>query len=92
MIVRWAPGQLFLHGFVLGLLNCVWVTGAHFILYDTYMANHPQVSEMMKNSPIDMRTMQLIVGPIVGAVSGVIIGLITLLVGAIVGKKSSAAA
>jgi len=23
------PGKYFLHGFLLGLANCVWVTGAH---------------------------------------------------------------
>jgi len=91
MIVRRAPGRLFLHGFVLGLLNCVWVTAAHYIWYDTYMANHPQMADMMKNSPIDLRTMQLIVGPFIGAISGVVIGLITLLVGAIAGKKPAAA-
>ena len=91
MIVRRAPGRLFLHGFVLGLLNCVWVTGAHYILYDTYMVNHPQMADMMKNSPIDIRTMQLIVGPVIGAVSGVVIGLIALLIAAIMPRKPAAA-
>lgn len=75
-----------------GALKCgVWVTAAHYIWYDTYMANHPQMADMMKNSPIDLRTMQLIVGPFIGAISGVVIGLITLLVGAIAGKKPAAA-
>lgn len=90
MIARRAPGRLFLHGLVLGLLNCVWVIAAHAIWYDAYMTNHPQMVEMMKNSPIDGRTMQFIAGPVIGVISGLVIGLITLLIGAITGKKPAA--
>lgn len=91
MIARRAPGRLFLHGFVLGLLNCVWVVAAHATWYDAYTANHPQMVTMMKDSPIDGRTMQFIAGPVIGIISGLVIGLITLLMAAITRRKSAGA-
>src|SRR4051812_14854732 len=39
-IAKYAPGKYFLHGFCVSLLNCVWITGVHVMLSDTYLANH----------------------------------------------------
>ena len=37
-IARTAPGRPFLHGLATGLANSVWITGAHVLLYDSYVA------------------------------------------------------
>lgn len=77
LIAKQAPGRYFLHGLAVGLVNCVWVTGAHVGLFSTYIANHPKEAEMMSQMPMPThpRLMMLIVGPVVGVVSGVILGL-----------------
>ncbi|PYQ50306.1 MAG: hypothetical protein DMF59_11165, partial [Acidobacteria bacterium] len=41
-ISRLRPDRTFLHGLVLGLVNSIWVTGAHIIFFHRYIANHPQ--------------------------------------------------
>jgi hypothetical protein len=70
----------FTHGVVLGLANSVWVTAAHVLLFDRYIAGHAQEGAMMKSMPLpdSPRLMMTIVGPVVGLISGVIIGLLAL--------------
>jgi hypothetical protein len=72
-----APGKFFLHGFLVGIVNSVWVTGAHVLLYDPYIAHHAREAQMMANGPMAQhpRLMMAIVGPIVGVLSGVVLGL-----------------
>ena len=41
MIALRAPGRFFLHGFLVGLTNWVWVSAAHVILIDAWRARHP---------------------------------------------------
>ena len=31
----------YVHGLLLGLANCVWVTAAHVLLFSQYLASHP---------------------------------------------------
>ena len=80
-IARGAPGKPFYHGLLLGIVNSVWVTGAHVILYGTYMAHHAREAEMMRSAtlPVSPRLMMACVGPIIGVISGVVIGLFALL-------------
>lgn len=71
-------GRYFLHGMLVGLANCVWVTGAHVLLFDRYIANHPEEAAMVASSPMadSPRMMMLLVGPVIGLVSGVLIGIL----------------
>ena len=46
-IVRTAPGKYFLHGFLVSLLNSVWITAAHIILFSTYIGGHQQEAAMI---------------------------------------------
>ena len=41
-IARRATARYFLHGFVTSLANCVWITAAHIIFYDTYVMRHAE--------------------------------------------------
>lgn len=88
-IAKQAPGRLFLHGVVLGLLNCVWIVLFHVALAPAYLANHPQETEMMSRMPLPThpRVMMAIVGPVVGLISGIVIGLLSLAAALIVRNK-----
>src|ERR1700743_701800 len=75
LIAKNAPGRYFLHGFCLGLANCVWIVAAHVLLFNDYSANHPAEMAMMSNMPFMPKLMMLFVGPVIGIVSGLVIGL-----------------
>lgn len=90
-IAKFAGGKNFLHGFLLGLANCVWITGAHVLLSERYLAGHAQEAAAMGQGPLAShpREMMLIVGPLIGIVSGVIIGLLALAAGKLVKTPSA---
>ncbi|TAL66801.1 MAG: hypothetical protein EPN82_16910 [Bacteroidetes bacterium] len=90
LIAKKAPGKYILHGFLVSLVNCVWVTGAHILLFNSYLANHPSEVEMMNKMPIhgSPRLMMLITGPIIGIISGLILGLLSFIASKIFKKKS----
>jgi hypothetical protein len=77
-IARTAPGRPFLHGLATGLANSVWITGAHVLLYDSYVASHTEELHMMSGAPLPPRLMMLLVGPVIGLASGVVLGLFAL--------------
>src|SRR5262249_40870496 len=77
LIAKRAPGKVFLHGLLLGIMNSIWITAAHVLLFDAYMAHHAREAAMMQSvqMPAAPRVMMLIIGPCVGVVSGIVIGL-----------------
>jgi hypothetical protein len=79
-IAKRRPTGRFVHGVLLGLVNSVWITAAHILLFDRYIPGHPQEAAMMKSMPLpdSPRLMMAITGPVVGLISGVIIGLLAL--------------
>jgi hypothetical protein len=88
-IAKSCSSKYFLHGLFVSLLNAVWITGAHIILFNTYIANHVQEAAMMKKMPLpdSPRLMMLLTGPIVGLVSGLILGLFAFIAAKILKKK-----
>ena len=72
-----------LHGVLLGIANSVWITAAHVLLFDRYIAGHAQEAAAMQQGPLAAhpRVMMLIVGPLIGVVSGLIIGLFAFVAG-----------
>ena len=83
LIAKYAPKRFFLHGVCVGLLNSVWVTGAHVALFDKYVAGHAREAAMaaQMGSP---RLMMGAVGPVIGLLSGVVLGLFALAAGKLV--------
>jgi len=69
----------FLHGVLLGLANCVWITSAHILLFDQYIATHGQEAAMMSSMSIAPRLVMLLVGPLIGLISGIVIGVLAVL-------------
>jgi hypothetical protein len=85
MIARRAPGRPFLHGLCTSLVNCVWITGAHVLFFETYAAGHAAEVAAMKGS----RAMMLVVGPIIGVVSGLILGLFSVIATKVLGSGAA---
>jgi len=90
-IAKNAPGKYFLHGFCVSLVNCVWITSVHIILFTTYIATHVQELEMSNKFPIMQghpRKQMLIMGPLIGIASGLVFGLFAFIASKIVKKKA----
>ncbi len=94
LIARNATVHPFLHGLLLGIVNSVWITGAHVLLFDAYLAHHAREAEMMKSMPMPLppRLLMAIVGPCIGIVSGCVIGLFALAAAWFMRRGKSAAA
>ena len=84
LIAKRAPGQYFLHGLCVSLLNSVWITAAHVLLFDAYIARHAKEAAMTKGMPLAPRLMMLIMGPAIGLGSGLVLGLFSLVASKIV--------
>jgi hypothetical protein len=91
LIARNCPAKRFLHGLLLGLANSVWITAAHVLLFDSYIARHVQEAAMMQSMPLPAspRLMMALTGPGVGLVSGVVLGLFALIAGKLTKSPSS---
>jgi len=76
VIARQAEGRSFVHGLLVGIVISVWVTGAHVVLFDTYVANHQAEAQAMSTMPLPPRVMMAVIGPVIGVVSGVVIGIL----------------
>jgi hypothetical protein len=94
IIARQTAARRFQHGLALGIVNSVWVTGAHVLLFRSYVANHPKEAAMMTSMPMPThpRVMMIIIGLIIGVVSGILIGLLALLAGKLIRPGATPAA
>jgi uncharacterized membrane protein len=74
-IARNAEQKVFLHGLLVSITNSAWMTSAHIVFAERYLAHHPQEAAMAAtmSSP---RLMMLVTGPIVGVASGLVLGLL----------------
>jgi len=92
IIAKRCSEKYFLHGLMVSLVNSVWITAAHIILFHTYITNHPQEATMMEKMPMPAspRITMALIGPVVGLVSGIILGLFSLIASKIVNKNNSA--
>jgi hypothetical protein len=92
VIAKVCPGNYFLHGFLVSIVNCVWIVAVHVIYYKNYTANHPDMVSMAKNMPayfvIHPRLLMIIMGPAFGILSGIILGLFSFIASKIVQKKA----
>jgi hypothetical protein len=90
LIAKQSPAWHFLHGVLLGLANSVWITAAHILLFDSYVAAHAPEVAMMQTSPLAVspKVMMLIFGPLIGLISGVILGLFAFMAGKLIKSPS----
>ena len=93
LIPRLQPDRHFLHGLLVGIVNSVWITAAHIVFFDQYIAKHAKEAAIMKSMPASPRVMMAVVGPLVGIISGIVIGVLALLAArAAKSRRSSASA
>jgi hypothetical protein len=81
LIARQAPGRPFLHGFLVSLVNSVWITSAHMLFAGSYLANHAREAEMLRGGPMpdSPRLMMALTGPVIGIISGLVLGVLALI-------------
>lgn len=90
VIARVCTGRYFLHGFLVSMVNSVWITAAHAFFYASYILHHPDMAKMGNDNPIipfHPRWSMLIVGPLFGIGFGLILGLFAFIASKIVTKK-----
>lgn len=89
VIAKKCNDKYFLTGLLVSLLNAVWITSVHILLYKTYILNHPQEAAMLSKMPMpdSPELMMLITGPIIGFVSGLILGLFAFAASKIIKKN-----
>lgn len=90
VIARNAPGNAFAHGFLVSLLNGIWIAIIHAAFFTSYIAHNP---EMMANyekmpHPLPPRPMMLLMGPVIGAVTGLVAGLFAFIASRLVKKRA----
>lgn len=91
-IAKECADRLFLHGLLVSMANSVWITATHILLFDRYVANHPEEMAMMATLPLagSPRLMTVLLGPIFGLVSGLVVGLFAVVAGKFVlARKTS---
>ena len=87
VIARSAPGKYFLHGFLVSVVNSVWITAIHATFFDIYAKNNPQ---FVQSAPPGMypRVLMIIMGPIFGVLFGLVAGLFAFIASKFVKKRA----
>jgi len=90
LIAKNCTDRYFLHGFFVGLANCVWIAGIHALYFHTYMANHPGMAQRMADMPMANHPLRMmaLTSPVVGIVSGLVLGLFAFLAVKLVKKNN----
>jgi hypothetical protein len=91
-IAKNTTGNYFWHGFLVSIVNCIWITSAHIILFHSYIPNHPQEADMISKMPMpdSPRMMMLMTGPVIGIISGLILGFFAFLASKILKRNTVA--
>ena len=89
IIAKKCTSHYFLNGFMVSLLNCVWITIAHVLLYNDYIANHLDEAVLMAKMPMPThpRLMMLITGPVIGIISGLVLGMFSAIASKLIKKE-----
>ncbi len=90
IIARQSGGRNYLHGQMVGIVNSVWVTGAHVVFFDQYVARHAAEVQAFASAPLPPRVMMAIVGPVIGIVSGAVLGLFAVIAAKLMRIRSPA--
>ena len=88
VIASRCSGNYFLNGFMLSLVNIVWVTGFHVIFYKTYLTNNPAIELLYTLLPFSEspRLGMIFMAPILGSFFGLLVGFFSFLVAKVTGK------
>jgi len=91
VIAKACQGKYFLHGFLVSMVNCVWLTGVHIAFRETYAFHHPDMAKMGASLPpaltVHPRLAMAVMGPIFGAMFGIVLGLFSFVASKIVKRN-----
>ncbi len=87
VIARVCNSRYFWHGFLLSLVNCIWITAAHFYFYNSYAAHHVNVVAIYTG--VHPRQKLVEFAPIFGVGSGLIQGLFAFIASKFVKKPAA---
>jgi len=90
LIAKNCTNRYFLHGFLVALVNCIWITGIHIFYHHTYLGNHADMARMMSDMPMSDHPLRMmaLTGPVFGIISGLVLGLFAYIASRLV-KKSN---
>ena len=90
-IARYCVAKYFLHGFLLSLIDGIWISLIHAAFFSTFIKNNPEMAAAFQNLPagISLRVLNLIIGPIDGAIFGVVLGLFAWIAAKLLRKKAA---
>jgi hypothetical protein len=94
MIARARSGGHFWHGLLVGIVNSVWVTAAHIIFFDQYLAGHAREATMSALLPPgkSLKFAMAIIGPVIGVISGIVMGVLAWIFSKFVKPRAAATA
>ena len=89
MIAKKARSKHFLHGFLVSVLNGIWVGIIHSAFSSTLFLNNPEMLEGFQKLPqsFSPQAMMLVMGPLIGAATGIVAGLFALIAVKVMAKK-----
>lgn len=91
VIAKVCSGNYFWHGFLVSMVNCIWITAVHIWFRETYETHHPNMASMAADMPkylaVHPRIAMAVMGPLFGAAFGIVLGVFSLIASRIV-KKS----
>ncbi len=84
----------FTNGLVLGLLNSVWITGAHELFLDRFLAHHPREAALVERFQVMIhgaspRHIVAMTGPASGLFWGIVVGVFAVIGGMMMKPKPS---
>lgn len=76
IIARRCASRFFLHGLSVSVLNSIWITAAHLLFFEHYIAYHHSEAAFLNSytSYGTPRLMMALTGPVIGILSGVVLG------------------
>jgi len=90
VVIGRTAAKTFRHGFMVGLIAGAVAPLLQALLFQTYAANNPEISETFKQIPggLSARTFILLTMPVISLLSGVVLGLLSLAAGRLLQRKS----
>jgi hypothetical protein len=91
IIAKRATGRYFQHGFMVSVVNSLWIIAAHALLFNQYVAGHPQEARLMTIMPLSThpRVLMIVMGLLAGALSGLVLGFFAFVAGKLVIKPAA---
>lgn len=89
IIASVCSSKYFLHGFLVSIVNSIWIIIVHVVFLPTYLSNHPMEAEMLGKTPMPdhPKLMMVITGLLIGVVSGLVLGVFAFAASRLLNRK-----